>query len=405
MERIQTFADPALASVERLRHDIEKNGSISAEVWQRVIDEEMSLVAEGLRGNVTTSFDFIYSGNSLRAADGESFTDIAQKGVDYFYNKSQQDERYEFAYKRACHEQAEAVLAQRLANGEINAQTIITISPYPEEAAQKYGDAFMQSIGYHPKRSAALLRAIEKTDNGIRMHSRVIENSDLRRWNDTCFEGNIKSTDEALARQLYYAEPAHIVLDKIENQYAPIKDTDPRENVWDFLKNQKELSQHYFSEIEKLSNSSLEGTELKEALNTLRYNFWSAIRLRNDAGKQRYLEGTAPGVVMEQAGKEMLSRREVFVSCGMNVVPVNRMNQAQMQQELFGQGIRSCVSCPFCKKTVSARFSAAQKTIECLNKKCGAKVNSSGKRIDQAKDKKKNKSFADFVLEIFMSLS
>jgi molybdenum cofactor biosynthesis enzyme MoaA len=80
------------------------------------------------------------------------------------------------------------------------------------------------------------------------------------------------------------------------------------------------------------------------------------------------------------------------------------MNQAQMQQELFGQGIRSCVSCPFCKKTVSARFSATQRTIECLNKECGAKVNSSGKRIDQVKDKK-NKSFADFVLEIFMSLS
>ena len=404
MERAQTFADPALASVERLRHDIEKKRSISPEVWQRVIDEEMSLVAEGLRGDVTTSFDFIYSDNSLRAADGESFMDIAQKGVDYFYNKSLQDERYTFAYERACHEQAEAVLAQRLANGEIDAQTIITISPYPEEAAQKYGDAFMQSIGYHPKRSAALLRAIEKTNNGIRMHSRVIENSDLRRWNAICFEGGIKSTDEALARQLFYAEPAHNVLDKIENRYAPTKDNGSREDVWDFLQNQKDLSQHYFSEIEKLSNSNLEGNQLKEALNTLRYNFWSAIRLRNDAEYHQYLNGTAPGTVMEQAGKEMLSRREVFISCGMNVVPVKRMNQAHMQQELFGQGIRSCVSCPFCKKTVTARFSAAQRTIECLNKKCGAKVNSSGKRIDQSKDKKINKSFADFVIEIFMSL-
>ena len=403
-ERLATFSDPAIASIERLRYDVQENGSIRAEIWQRVVDEEMSLVAEGLRGDVTTLFDFTYSGKSLRAADGEPFMSIAQKGIDYFYDKSKQDNRYEFAYKRACHEYAEATLAERLASGGIDAQTILTISPYPQEAAQKYGNEFMQALGYHPQRNAALLRAIEKTNSGVRMHSRIIEGSDLKRWNSTCFNEKVSTTDDALAQQLYFNEPASIVLDKIENQYAPRSENDSKENIWEFLKNQEELSQHYFAELENLANSNLVGDELKSALNTLRYNFWSAIRLRIDSVDNQYLNNVAPGDVMQQAGREMQSRREVFASCGMNVVPISNMNQTQMQQELFGQGIRSCVSCPFCKKTVSARFSAAKKTIECLNKSCGAQVNSSGKRIDKAKTKNTNKSFGDYVLEIFMSL-
>ena len=402
-ERLLTFSDPALASIERLRCDMRENGTIRPEIWQRVIDEEMSLIAEGLRGDVTTSFDFTYSENALRAADGESFMSIAQKGVDYFYEKSRQDDRYEFAYKRACHEYAEALLAERLASGEIKAQTILTVSPYPQEAADTYGTAFIQSLGYHPKRKAALVRAIEKTSSGVRMHSRIIEGSDLQRWNTICFNEKVSTTDDALAHQLYYNEPASIVLDTIENHYSPRNEKDS-ENAWEFLKNQKELSEHYFLEIEKLSNSNLEGDQLKSALNTLRYNYWSAIRLRKDSANNQYLNNAAPGDVMQQAGREMQSRREVFASCGMNVVPINKMNQEQMQQEIFGQGIRSCVSCPFCKKTVSARFSAAKKTIECLNKNCGAKVDRNGKRIDKAKTKTANKTFGDFVIEIFMSL-
>jgi len=404
IERSPAISDPALASIERLRSDKRENGSIRPEVWRRVVDEEMSLVAEGLRGNVTTSFDFTYSDNALRAADGESFMSIAQKGVDYFYTKALQDERYAFAYKRACYEYIEAELAERLARNEIGSQTIVTVSPYPQEAADKYGTAFIQSLGYHPNRRASLLRAIEKTNEGVRMHSRIIEDSDLKRWNNVCLGGLVASTDEALAQQLYFDESAVIVLDTIENKYAPRSKKDTNENVWEFLQNQNELSNHYFSEIAKLSNSNLEGEVLKDALNTLRYNFWSAIRLRKDGSLAHIRSDVFPGVVMEQAGKEMQSRREVFAACGMSVTPVNKMTQVQMQQEIFGQGIRACVSCPFCKKTVSARFSTSKKTIECLNKNCGAKVDSSGKRIDKARTKNAHKSFGEYVLEIFMSL-
>jgi hypothetical protein len=401
-EKIQKWNDPACASVHRLRDSFAKNGEVSDSDWQRVVDEELSLIAEGLSGTVTTSFDFHFADGHVRAADGESFTSITNNGVKYLQDKAAKDPRFEFAYQRACYEKCEAEYAEKMASGEIAAQTMITISPYPEEAAQKYGDNFLVSLGYQPKRKLSLIRAIEKTETGIRMHSRTVEDSSLRQWNSVCGGAfSATTSDEMLSRQVFFDTAAIDTLNAIEIELCASKGFN-KNNTWDFLLSQKEISNYYFEQLLELSKTDLQGEALKAELNTLRYNYWSAIRLRHDSNS--YLMDEHPALVMERAGTEMQNRREVFSSCGMNVVPIKELSQSQMQKELFVDGVKACVSCPFCRKIVSARFNQSAGTIECLNKNCGAKVNSKGKRIDM-KTIKKTKTFSDLLLDIFFSVA
>ena len=397
-EKLTTLNDPACASVHRIRESLIEHGEVHSSDWNRVVDEELSLIAEGLDGTVTTSFDFNYIDGHIRAADGESFISIANNGMQYLRNKVIDNSQFEFAYLRACHEKSEAELAEKMARGEVAAQTMVTISPYPEEAAQKYGDEFLISLGYQPSRKLALIRAIERTENGITMHSRTVEDSDLKKWNTIC-KGAFRAsnTDETVSKQVFFDVSAKDALNAIEKEYSNPKGID-QNNTWDFLLSQTEIADYFFEQLLELSKSNLDGEQLKAELNNLRYNFWSAIKLRHDS--RGYLANEHPASVMEQAGSEMQARREVFSSCGMNVIPIKDLSPSQMQKELFIDGVRACVSCPFCRKLVSARFSQSTGTIECLNKKCGAKVDSKGKRID-AKTIKSSKTFSDLLFTIF----
>jgi len=398
--RTQKLHSPQIASVMRLR---ESNFN-DDKVWQRVLDEEMSLVAEGLRGHLDVPFDFAYYNGELQAADGENFCTIVTKGLAYAEQKFLADSRCHFLVDRAIYEQQEARLAEELAAGNLNCATIVTISAYPEEAERKYGKAFVQSLGFQPDRKLTLVRAVEKTPEGIRMHSRGIENSELKAWNKTLgLEHNIDTTENLLGVTVFRNEPAVAVLDDIEKNYKLTIGSVATEelDVWQFMQTQKPLIDYFIQQLTEISQSDLVGNELCTTINDLRYQFWSAMAKKLEAYKrsERYLPGESTDVIFTSAASSMRESNAVFAACGMSIggqSQVGNSNTSSLQNmmlEIFG-GVKKCVKCPYCKQNVDAKIDTDHHTIECLNKSCGAKVDTkTGKRID-----KKTKSWFEIIL-------
>lgn len=408
--QLKQFVNPELASIKLLQRAYQDNGEVPEYTWRRIKDEETSLIAEGLKGHLNIPFDYQLFAGELRAADGQSFMDIAQNGLEYIEQQYYKDARYEFALTRAIHEYRESELAEQLANGQIDAQSMVTISPYPEEAADKYGDVFVRMLGAQPDRKLAMIRVIEKTDTGIKMHTRGIEESNLKKWNAILPpEQNSKTTDEMVGRPFFSNKSATAVLDELQEQYYIKNGLDESFNksldVWEFINNQTDLSDHFFCELNNISHSNESDSEMLIKLNTLRYNFWSALKLRYEAHAigDSYQTGESVAQVFDSSGITMQQNREVFSACGMSIVPVEQMNTQQMSNEIFG-GIMRCVTCPFCKKMVDAKVDKTRGTIECLADRCRAKVDSKGQRIDKNSSNKKEKTFTQLISEIFENL-
>lgn len=402
------FSNPELASVNLLRRARLEYGSVPDTTWQRIKDEETSLIAEGLKGHLNIPFDYQNIDGQLCAADGQGFMQIAKNGLEYTEQQFYKDARYQFALTRAIHEYHEAQLAEQLACGQIDAQTIITISPYPEEAANKYGEAFVQMLGAQPNRKLGMIRAIEKTETGIRMYTRGIEESDLKTWNFILLpEQSAQDTDELVGKPFFSNKSALGILDDLQDQYwqesGRLESAKKNTDVWQFLNDQTEFKNHFFKELDKLSQSGLSDGEMLKKLNILRYNFWSAIKLKFDAANagEKYLEAKSTSEAFSSSGNTMQQNREVFSACGMSIVAVDQLSIKQMSNEIFG-GILRCVTCPFCKKIVDAKWDKSPDTLECLNSKCGAKVDKKGQRID--KKQKQEKSFSELISEIFENL-
>lgn len=403
------YTDPALASIKRLQRERMHDGRVSPEVWQRVIDEEASLVAEGLRGHINIPFDFKYIEGKLRAEDGEDFIQIAQNGIEYAYQQSIKDSRYDFLVQRAVFNYQEAQLAEQLAAGDLQAKTIIIVEPYAEEQAAEYGEQFVQSLGFRPDVKLALVRAIEKTDDGVRMYTRGVEQSDLALWNKVLGKKPpIATTTQMVGEHMVTNAHALHILDALQADYisrAGGEQANKQHDVWNFLQDQKDLSNHFYAELDKISYEQLGDAELKERVNFLRYNYWSALRIRFEAMQagETFMENANAADVMHAAGAKMQAEREIFAACGVSITPISELSIEQMANELFGSSgnILRCVTCPYCKQSVDAKLDKGAGTIECLNSKCGAKVNTStGERLDN-RTKKKKPDFGDILVAIF----
>ncbi len=409
------FRDPEVASIEMIRraHNLTETEGLG--LLQRAFDEEDSFVAEGLKGNLDTFFDYKLTQNGLVAKDGELHTIIAKNGISFYFNKVQNSDKYEFLLERAIYEYEEAQLANKLANGEIEARTIISISAYPEEAESQFGQDTVQSLGFHPDLKRALVRAIEKTSSGVRIYTRSIDSSNLKIWNSIFPELSSNSTEELLRKKLYFSNGAVQSLDEIQVAYENriFKNTaqQKKKSVWEFMKSRRDLTDHFRNELLNLSSKNLDGNQLKVALNKLRRDYWSAMKESYDAHNSGsvYMAGEQPSLVFSAAGAATEARGESVISCGMEIKATADMTMQELQLQIFGSKDKlECVKCPFCEKTVTAGL--GNNRIECLGQNgkggCGAIVDTkTGKRIDKknSKDQKIIDVLSNMIIDLFFS--
>lgn len=407
LELPKKFRDPETASIDMIRQSFNLPNDERLKYLKRVYDEELSLVTEALNGFINIPFDFDLLGDQLVAANGETFSDINIKGIEYYRQKAELDDRYNFMVQRAISEYQESLEAEKIARNLIENKTLVTISPYPEEAERLYGKEFVQSLGFHTDTKRAMLRAIQKTDSGIRLYTRAVDESNLSIWNQILpSDYRVQNTDDMLNKVLYFDSDAVNALDSLQVEYQSINKQSTVANhnndVWEFVHQKQDLIEYFNCQLFELSRSNLHGQELKKEVNKLRRDFWSAIKLSHENYKkgESYMAESNVSDIFSVSGAVTEARRETFVSCGMAISPTDQLSTKDMLQEIFGQkDILKCVKCPYCNKTVDAKVSKG--TIECLNKRCGAKLNTySGKRIDK---NSKNKTFIDFILELFFS--
>jgi len=397
-----TVYPPELASILRLR-DATNNGYIPEQVLQRVTDEEMSLVAEGIKGHLNIPFDYALVDGSLRAADGQEWLEIMRNGINYFEEAYLNDSRFEFLLKRAIYEYEEAHNAEDLAKGDISCQTLLTISPYPEEAANEFGKQFIRERGCRPERKLAFIRAIERTPEGVRMYSRGIDNSKLSIWNDIVskidHKYRVSNSNDLVKKTIRINKKAIDALDQLQEDYESYfgitRSLFQKNDVWLFMQSQKELTDYFIEQLTILSQSDLEGEELLLLANELRYQYWSTMSLRfkdKQSNNQNISYGSVSSDFVGSANI-MASQGEKLYACNNSISYGSRTSTSstlssvdgmqKMMLDIFGEQehIQDCVNCPFCHRIVKARIGSHRSTIECL--RCRAKVNcKTGKRID-----------------------
>lgn len=140
-----------LASIKMIRQDIETHGDVNQETWNQIYNEELSFVAEAIDKPMVTRFKLQMSSSGLIDERGVLLRDALTRGKIAAQQTAQKDNRLDFNLKRATYEYHEGLLIEKMMTQE-NINTMFFVSPFSQEAHQKYGDNLLESIGMQPKR-------------------------------------------------------------------------------------------------------------------------------------------------------------------------------------------------------------------------------------------------------------
>jgi hypothetical protein len=342
-EQLKVFDE--LASIRMLRQDIERFGFVSAETWQQVYNEELTFVAEGIDAPLKTSFTLQNGEQGLTDERGTRLQDALTRGLLAAEETAFGDSRYWFNVRRAVAEYEEGQAVQRMMDEPSGANTIISFSPFPEEAYRQHGPEVLKSIGFQPDRLLGFIRIYnKKSDRELEVVSLSVDNSDLNAFRGTAnWLG--KSIPEDADSGDYLAE--RIELDLNPKQRADIASLTlaaydgtmselyggrflsgrPHNNdrdAWTFIQAQKDLVEHYMDELELLARQ--DGSVSIEEKNKLTYGFWAAL-------KDRYKKPNVPSSTHEhgrlstdqiisiqaeisQAYNRAAERHEKMIGCG-----------------------------------------------------------------------------------------
>ena len=96
-------------------------------------DELKSFIVEALKGEVNTHYAFELVNNQLVAKDGEPIEELLVRGLRADIERASEDQFYEFLPHRSRAELDNFRIAQAMATGQVDYNTVLEISPYNEE--------------------------------------------------------------------------------------------------------------------------------------------------------------------------------------------------------------------------------------------------------------------------------
>ncbi len=299
-----------------------------------------------------------------------------------------------------------AIFAQKAEPGNV----LWVLSLFPEEAFNNAAtkEAVMRE-GFRSDIKRSFLRVYEKTANGIFEHIQSIDSSDLNLWNKSLEKQlGLKpaaNTAEILARRVVQRGiPAQEILEKIVtgydtelyaqtgniHKYGRNPSTQAEAN--NFVRQHMPIVQDTIAELGEIGFVS---SQADAQVQRIMYNSKAAIN-RMFEGKQ-YNTKDMRSIRLSE-GTASVQKGESFYGCsGVNEAMGVQANQLSHANSLSMNGIMRCVTCPFCKKIVDARRDY-KGGIQCLSNKCGAKINSQGKRIDVS-NKIKTKEKPNQIIE------
>lgn len=385
--RPETFRSfDMLASVDKYRYDLMMfDGVIQAETRAQVLNEELSYIAEGINRPLFTEFNLQRRNGQLAYfynGEWRPYLSTLERGERTAIQEAIADPRKQFAADRAEQDSRHGHQLEQLRPG----QTMRWFSTFPGLEASRYGDKFVNEMGYQShRRMGFLYRAECQADGSVLLQSHSVDSSDLEAFRaamsaEDSVQAMRHAYDQQLAQkygELFYAgRPQHTRL--------------PEENAWTVVQCHRDLVDYYNNQIEKLAAAyELPRGELERAKKRLTYGVWAAIRQRLDNGiieRQRppdsgvgvpFLEQAYLAQEVEAGYHELSAKGEILFGCGGALSGEEALLAASSEsvfEALFSgsTSIMKCVKCPFCSKTVDAIKTKTH--ISCPKCKASAKL-------------------------------
>ncbi len=389
-----------LASVDLYRYDIETVGYIRPETRQRVYDEELSYIAEGINRPNYNSFTLKQINDELvifHNGQWQPYLSTLMNGLKVAEAEARQDYRKSFEVKRRIDDLSRGYAMQKLQPGE----KLPWHYDFPGEQLDYYGEKFLGDMGFQPERRMGYLCEAEKQPDGdvIIRHQSV----------DNCDEEALLAAEVIAGQGGSIDERRQAYDGALEQKHGKqfyagrdLSDKQVEDNAWAMVAAHKDLIEEYFlKNVESLAYQQLPRYELERAKKRLTYGVWAALKERLDGTLPGMTEGSSisgAGCISVQAEvssaySALSARGEVLFGCGGSISGENALLNASPKsafESIFGKKM----SCPFC--------GTAQYGDPCASNQfcpeCEAEVKN-GKVISTGKGRKIKKGILDILAE------
>jgi hypothetical protein len=272
--------DPC-ASVNIFRYDLENFGQILPETRERVCDEELSLLAEGVERAACTSFVLKRQNGQLvyfNEGEWQPYISTLMTGLKVARKEAAEDPRKQFLAEWAVDNLAQGYKMDDLRPGERR----IWYSSYDHEQEALHGADFMNSCGLVSERKMGFLyEAAGQADGSVLLRSQTVDRSD-----PDAFKAVMAATETDSDLELAEATDIYDATLSAKNGgtfVAGRRNEEHLEDAWTAINNQRDLVEFHLQKLEDISASSLEGEALEQATKRHVYGVWAAFKERLDA--------------------------------------------------------------------------------------------------------------------------
>jgi hypothetical protein len=313
----------ALASVRMFRYDLENFGQVLPETRERVQDEELSLIAEGMNRVARTTFALQRQGDDLMYfAEGQwkSYTGMLLTGEQVAKAEAEADPRKQFLAEDAVTDLYHLYQMRRLQPGEQH----VWSSPYRYDVEQRYGRQFMQACGRFPERQMGFIYRAHCAENG----TVVLESQTVDRSYEPAFAAVLErsATDGKVDMDDLVAVYDDVLAQRDGGEfYAGRRGAERFENVWETLLQQRDLIEYFLAKLEAIAHQPLDGAALEVAAKRHVYGVWAAFKRRINgevsATEYRPEARSITGLAwleqeVRQAFAQFAAAGQVMVGCG-----------------------------------------------------------------------------------------
>jgi hypothetical protein len=278
-EKTQKSFD-VLASVDMMRFDLQQFGCVLPETRQRVYDEELSSIAEGIERASRTEFVLAKKGNDLAYFDRgnwRSYTGMLQTGQKVAHGEAAQDFRRAFLADWSDRDLRIGYDLRKMQPGDVMSWT----NSYPHEQERHYGTKFIQQCGLFPRRKMGFIYRAECLEDGsVVLQSQTVDGSYADGFMAVAARGEqdpAADMDELVAA---YDE----VATRIVNQpvYAGRTEAIRDENAWHDILAHQDLVTAMLDGLEAVAAQDISRSELRNQTERLIIGTWKAFKLRLD---------------------------------------------------------------------------------------------------------------------------
>lgn len=399
-----------LASVDLYRFDLQTAGYIRPETRQRVYNEELTFIAEGINRPLFTEFVLEEKNGQLvyfHKGRWRSYVGSLISNLELAEKEAFADSRRVFLANRAADDLKIAYRAEALEPGE----KLVWYSDFPEQECRLYGEQFIgEECGFQPKRKMGFIYEIEKTIMGQTvMRSQSVDGSDKSAFEAAMHAGSNGGSIEKM-RQAY----DEVLSAKHEASFYAgrrVAGNLPEENAWAGVIRHRDLVEDYFlKEIENLAKKNLPRPELEREKKRLTYGVWAALKSRLESiaiiSDRPGLAGNIYGISVQQevtcAYNEVASRGEMLLGCGGSMKGEGEQallsaHSSDVFESVFGKKI----SCPFCGAAQYGDPCASRiKCADCEAEVRDSRVVNKGNGGSRARKARRLGSFAQYWAEL-----